>query len=228
MKHPVSRFPSVSAPRSCLLVTNSDRPDPRSAPLPRLRLLPAHDSASSNDVAALLQVGQQQSQQIQQQQQQLTALTQLLTRLTPSLNQPSDEGGIGAAPTTPASPSGLAAGLTEPRVGSPERFDGDPAQVRAFLMNCRLVFNLQQRNFASEAARVAYTINHLSGRARLWVTAEFNRQSPACSSFSSFSKELIKVFEIGSSTAEASRELMGLRKGRRTITIEKHVPLLRG
>ncbi|KAL2087296.1 hypothetical protein ACEWY4_018355 [Coilia grayii] len=91
----------------------------------RLELAEGEIRRMSNDVAALLQVGQQQSQQIQQQQQQLTALTQLLTRLTPSLTQPSGEGGIGSAP---ASSSGLAAGLSEPRVGCPERFDGDPAQ----------------------------------------------------------------------------------------------------
>ncbi|KAL2083713.1 hypothetical protein ACEWY4_021486 [Coilia grayii] len=106
---------------------------------------------------------------------------------------------------SPTPAESAAAGFSEPRVGCPERFDGDPTQVRAYLTNCCLVFSLQPRNFATEAAKVAYAINHLSGRARLWGTAEFERQSPACSSFSQFADEMVKVFDTGSSSAEASR-----------------------
>lgn len=57
----------------------------------------------------------------------------------------------------------------EPRVGVPERYDG-------FLTNCSLLFSLQPRTFNTEAARVAFTITHLTGQARLWGTAEWEWQ----------------------------------------------------
>ena len=48
----------------------------------------------------------------------------------------------------------------EPNVGSPEHYDGDPTTCNAFLCNCSIIFSLQPITFASEEARVAYTINH--------------------------------------------------------------------
>ncbi|KAI3358210.1 hypothetical protein L3Q82_002985 [Scortum barcoo] len=45
--------------------------------------------------------------------------------------------------------------------------------------------------FASEEAKVAFAINHhLTGRARLWGTAEWERRTPACASFQAFITEL--------------------------------------
>lgn len=37
-------------------------------------------------------------------------------------------------------------------------------------------------------------MNHLTGRALLWGTADWERQSPACSAFETFSLGLRKVF----------------------------------
>lgn len=132
----------------------------------------------TRDIASLLQVNRQQHQQLQQQQQELTTLSQLLVRLTSSA-EPSVE----SVPTVSAmgadssplfrSADSSSGGFSEPKVGSPERFDRDPAQVRAFVTNCQIVFSLQPRNFATEAAKVAYTVNHLSGRARLCGMAVF-------------------------------------------------------
>lgn len=41
---------------------------------------------------------------------------------------------------------------------------------------------------------MAFVIKYLTGRARLWVTAEWDRQALARSSFQEFSLELHKVF----------------------------------
>lgn len=162
----------------------------------------------SGDISSLLQVGhqqherfQQQQQQLQQQQQQLAMVIQLLNNLTP--------------------PSALvvaaAAHAPEPKIGNPERFNGDSTQVRPFLTSCRLQFSLQPRTFATEGARVGYAITHLTGRARLWGTAEFERQTPACATFDLFAEEMLKVFDLDSPTAEASRELFRIRQGRRSV-----------
>ncbi|TWW68258.1 hypothetical protein D4764_19G0000560 [Takifugu flavidus] len=75
----------------------------------------------------------------------------------------------------------------EPRVGAPERYSGDPEGCNPFLTNCSILFALQPYTFASEAAKVAFIINHVTGRARLWGMAEWERGTPACSSFQTFS-----------------------------------------
>ena len=98
----------------------------------------------------------------------------------------------------------------EPNVGIPERYDGDSTTCNAFLCNCSIILALQPLTFASEEARVVYTINHLSGRARLWGTAEWQRGTPTCHSFQSFAEELRRVFGTGPLGAEAGRDLLAL------------------
>lgn len=182
----------------------------------------------SGVIASLLQLGNQQQQQLQQQQQQLAEITQLLTRLIPASGPAQASLPTGPAPANLPDgpvPASLLAGpapasvlsSSEPKIGNPERFSGDPAQVRAFLTSCRVQFSLQPRTFATEGARVGYVITHLTGRARLWGTAEYDRQTPACATFDRFAEEMLKVFDLGSSTAEASQALMSIRQGRRTV-----------
>uniref|UniRef100_A0A674MJD5 DUF4939 domain-containing protein n=1 Tax=Takifugu rubripes TaxID=31033 RepID=A0A674MJD5_TAKRU len=84
----------------------------------------------------------------------------------------------------------------EPRVGEPEHCEGNPESYDTFVVNCSLLFSLQPRTFATEAAKVAYTITHLTRRAWLWGTAEWERQSEACSTFSAFATELSETGEI--------------------------------
>lgn len=99
-------------------------------------------------------------------------------------------------------------------MGTPECYNGDPETCRPFLTNCSLLFALQTHTFATEGAKVAFTINHLTGKARLWGTAEWVKQSPACASFQQFAEELRKVFGLGASGSETAQGLMGLRQGR--------------
>ena len=163
-------------------------------------------SRMAGEVASLTQLGHQQQQRIQQQQEMLTQVLQLLTNQAPAP----------PAPVPPAPPlQHLPA--PEPKIGNPERFDGDQTQVRAFLTSCRLQFSLQPRTFATEGARVGYAITHLTGRARLWGTAEFDRQTPACGSFDAFAEEMLKVFDLGSSASEANGAMMTIRQGNRTV-----------
>ncbi|TWW76988.1 hypothetical protein D4764_12G0003780 [Takifugu flavidus] len=117
-------------------------------------------------------------------------------------------------PPVPAPPPGTA---PEPRVGTPERYSGDPEGCNPFLTNCSILFALQPYTFASEAAKVAFTINHLTGRARLWGTAEWERGTPACSSFQAFSAELRKIFGPVSLGPDATGGLMSVKQGSRPI-----------
>jgi hypothetical protein len=198
----------------------TDEPEPPTA-MQRLEETEREANRNTADIASLLQAGYQQRQQFQQQQQQLAMIIQLLTNLSP-LPAPTGPAPAslltGPAPESPAqSTATVAAGAPEPRIGNPERFSGDPTQVRAFLTSCRVQFTLQPRTFATEGARVGYVITHLTGRARLWGTAEFERQTPACATFNLFAEEMLKVFDLESTIAEASRILMSIRQGRRTV-----------
>ena len=117
----------------------------------------------------------------------------------------------------PAPSASAAAFVSEPRVGVPERYAGDAEGCRPFLTNCSILFALQPHTFASEDARVAFTVNHLTGRARLWGTAEWERRTPACSSFQAFAAELRKVFGEVSRGPDASGGLLGLNQGSRSV-----------
>lgn len=55
----------------------------------------------------------------------------------------------------------------EAEMGALECYVGDPENCNPFLTNCSILFALQAHTFASEKTRVAFTINHLTGRAHL-------------------------------------------------------------
>jgi len=56
-------------------------------------------------------------------------------------------------------------------VPSPDPYDGASGGCRGFLLQCRFVFNQQPRTYASNYARVAYTVGLLRGRALVWAEA---------------------------------------------------------
>ena len=120
----------------------------------------------------------QQDAQLESQQQQLLAVMQCVqtishqvSTLTTALQAASP---ILAAQSAPAlgcaSPGGspdraAASGIREPRLPAPERYDGSPGGCRAFLTQCQLIFELQSQTFPTNAARVAYIVTQLTGRA---------------------------------------------------------------
>ncbi|TWW58269.1 Retrovirus-related Pol polyprotein from transposon 17.6 [Takifugu flavidus] len=141
----------------------------------------------------------------------LRSVASQVQQLVVSVSQPAAPA---PPPPVPAPPPGT---VPEPRVGTPERYSGDPEGCNPFLTNCSILFALQPYTFASEAARVAFTINHLTGRARLWGTAEWERSTRACSSFQAFSAELRKVFGPVSLGPDATGGLMSVKQGSRPI-----------
>ena len=157
----------------------------------------------AGDVSALLQVVQQQQMQ----------LTQVLQRLSDQTPPPAPVPVVPLQPV-PAASTPLA---PEPKVGHPERFDGDPTKLGAFLTTCRIQFALQPRTFASDTVKVGYVVNQLTGRALQWGAAEFDRQSPACASFEALAAEMQKVFDAGSPSEHASSALLNARQGNRSV-----------
>ncbi|RXN17605.1 Pol poly [Labeo rohita] len=86
----------------------------------------------------------------------------------------------------------LARVTPEPTVPTPPPYDGDPKACRPFLSQCAITFTLQPTTFATEAAKVAFVITLLTGKAREWGTTVREKQAPYCATFE---LEMIKVFD---------------------------------
>lgn len=76
------------------------------------------------------------------------------------------------------------------------------------MMNCSILFALQPFTISSEEVEVAFTINHLIGRDRLWETSE--RCIPTSESFHSFAVELCKVRTMVAMGTGVAQGLMSL------------------
>ena len=113
-------------------------------------------------------------------------------------------------PTSAASPC--------PQLSRPERFSGESGDVRPFLTQCELHFELQAAAFPTDRAKVAFIISHLTGRAEAWATAEWSRRSAACATLAGFTRALEQVFQHTSPGREAARTLLRLRQGRRRVS----------
>lgn len=142
----------------------------------------------------------------------LASQIQQLTMIVAQLAPPSSPPAPALAASSP-SPLGLTA---EPCIGAPERYAGEPENCNPFLTNCSIFFVLQPLTFATEAAKVAFTINQLTGRARLWGTAEWERQTAACATFTAFSAELRKVFGQGLQLTDVSG-LLSVCQGEQSV-----------
>lgn len=129
-----------------------------------------------------------------------------------------DQDSLRTAATASASAPVLARVAPEPRVPTPPLYDGDPRACRPFLSQCAITFTLQPTTFASEAAKVAFVITLLTGRAREWGTTVWEKQEPYCATFELFRQEMIKVFDRSVAGKEAASQLVRLRQGESSVT----------
>lgn len=107
--------------------------------------------------------------------------------------------------------------ISEPQLGAPESYNGDPKLCCPFLTSCSLLFSLQPHTFATEGAKVTYVISNLTGRALLWGTAAWGRQTPSCASFQAFSDELGKVFGLGAMGPDGTSDLLSIQQGNQSV-----------
>ncbi|KAI2657484.1 Retrovirus-related Pol polyprotein from transposon 17.6 [Labeo rohita] len=109
----------------------------------------------------------------------------------------------------------LARVTPEPTVPTPPPYDGDPKACRPFLSQCAITFTLQPTTFATEAAKVAFVITLLTGKAREWGTTVREKQAPYCATFE---LEMIKVFDCSVAGEETASQLVRLRQGESSVT----------
>ncbi|XP_061605724.1 uncharacterized protein fbxw9 isoform X2 [Phyllopteryx taeniolatus] len=105
-----------------------------------------------------------------------------------------------------------------PQLSRPERFSGDSGNIKPFITQCELHFELQAAAFPTERAKIAFVISHLTGRAEAWATAEWSRNSAACHSWAFFVKTMEQIFEFSTPDREAARSLVTLQQGKRRVS----------
>ncbi|KAF7655618.1 hypothetical protein LDENG_00053620 [Lucifuga dentata] len=115
-------------------------------------------AAASSEARRMAAAHEQAITSLAVQVQQLTQQLTLSKTLTPAQS---------AAPSPAASALAPSRIVSEPRVETPERYAGEPEGCDPFLSNCSILFALQPITFATEEAKVAYAISHLTGRAHL-------------------------------------------------------------
>ncbi|KAL2102437.1 hypothetical protein ACEWY4_001605 [Coilia grayii] len=152
---------------------------------------------------------QKMAQTIERMNTSIQALTQAVTRIsTPTP----------PAPATPPSPAPTVTGpRPEVRLPSPQRFDGDPGSCRGFLTQCALSFQLHPSSFPTEEAKVAYITTLMSGRALVWATALWEKDSNVCHDATNFMAQVQTVFGHPTSQRESAKRLLQLKQGKRSV-----------
>ena len=146
--------------------------------------------------------------------QQTEILRQLQTLTAALTTQPAPAAPAAAVPANPAGPNPS----REPCLSSPRPFDGNFETCATFIMQCELVFVHQPSMFSTDAARVAYVTNLLTGRAAQWATASWSMGASFCLSYRDFVAELRKVFHHPVCGRDPGTRLSSIQQGSGSVT----------
>ena len=125
-----------------------------------------------------------------------------------------------AVPTlpTPASPeTNTHSGGASCKLALPAQYHGEPGLCKTFLIDCSIHFELMPHAFPTERAKVAFTISHLTARAKAWASAEWSRSSAVCDTIAGFQAALTKTFDLVISSREKAQELSTLKQGKDSV-----------
>ncbi|KAI2653667.1 Transposon Tf2-9 polyprotein [Labeo rohita] len=186
---------------------------------------PLQKSSPNSDPAAMAQLSFElsaQATQLAAHHLQLTRLTTLTKELVKTLQSlqipPAAPAPMAAtAPAPPAISSAARASATiSPRLAFPEKFDGDPAKCKGFLLQCSLFVNQQPALYPTDSSRIAFVCALLTGRALDWATALWRVDGPSFPTFDAFLQHFCEVFEHPAGGKSAGDQLLSLSQGKRT------------
>lgn len=129
----------------------------------------------------------------------------------PAPEDPAPPQELAPVPAQPALPS------REPNIPTPERYAGALGTCKSFIMQCSLVFEQQPSTYANDRAKICYMIGLLTGSALAWASAVWESQSNLCNSYPEFAEEMKKVFHHPVSGRDATKRLLSLRQGSRSV-----------
>lgn len=159
-----------------------------------------------------------QAQVLSTHQQQLTHLTQLTDELVKSLQNL--QAAATAQPTANYPPSPLV--VAQPpmtsgvRLAFPDKFSGNPAKCKGFLLQCKLFIAQQPHLFKDENGKIAFVCSLLTGKALDWATAVWPDSTPIFPSFNDFLKRFCTVFDHPEGGRNAGEELLCIQQGDRS------------
>uniref|UniRef100_A0AAQ4QJP3 CCHC-type domain-containing protein n=3 Tax=Gasterosteus aculeatus aculeatus TaxID=481459 RepID=A0AAQ4QJP3_GASAC len=144
------------------------------------------------------------------------ALSASLSAIQAQLNAPA------ASPPTASPPALVEAGevspsVREPKVPTPERYEGDLGGCRSFLLQCGLVFDLQPQTYHSDKAKIAFVIGLLRGKALEWASAIWEQRDPCTTAYQEFTAELRRLFDHPTRGKDAAKRLFAVRQGNRSV-----------
>lgn len=180
-------------------------------------------TSPQSDPAALMQFSTElsaQGTQLALHHHQLNRLTTLTDELVKALQglQLTPAAAATAASQAPASnltTSPLTSPVS-PRLAFPEKFDGNPARCKGFLLQCSLFVNQQPSLYPTDSSRIAFVCSLLTGRALDWATAVWGTDGSSFPTFTTFLQQFREVFEHPAEGKSAGDQLLTLAQGRST------------
>jgi hypothetical protein len=106
-------------------------------------------------------------------------------------------------------------------MAAPEKFDGDRAKFKTFILQLRLIFMVNPDSFKTEPMKIAALGNLLIGVAATWFNPfiESPEKHPgALNSFDDFVDRMTKFFGPIDRTFEATLEINNLTQGNKSVT----------
>lgn len=162
--------------------------------------LSQHKTSPNSDPAALMQLSTElsaQALQLSLHQHQLNRLTTLTDEVVKALQglRISPLGAISNPPPVLSNPPPAETPPVSPRLAFPEKFDGEPAKCKGFLLQCSLFVNQQPSLYPTDSSRIAFVYSLLSRRALDWATTVWRTDGSSFSTFKAFLQHFCKVFK---------------------------------
>lgn len=138
--------------------------------------------------------------------------SELKTSLTQTISQTPS-----TASTDQPSPYESAQFMREPHVPDPDHYRGDMGKCGGFLLQCSLVFTQKPITYSQDHSKIAFIMGLLQGKALDWATAMWQSNSDIHNDYKKFVQELKKVFDHPVQGKEASKRLLTIRQGSRSV-----------